>query len=252
MPFFLKKLISVLLQPLSISLILLLIGFCSLLWTRWRKTGISLLISGAVVLLIFSLNPIGSGLLNHLEDQYQPLVTMPSNVKYIVVLGGGSGGRYRYPPNTRISSASLSRLIEGIRLYRQAPNTTLILSGGRVFGSPAEATVMNNTAVALGVARNHMLIEAGSKDTRHEALRLKSILKNKPFVLVTSASHMPRAMALFKKLGMHPIPAPTQYLAKQNCYSLRYYLPSVSSLIHSDIAIHEYVGILWSQIKGYM
>ncbi len=189
---------------------------------------------------------------NHLEDQYHPLTTLPSNVNYIVVLGGGSGGRYRYPPNTRLSSASLSRLIEAIRLHRQNLNTTLILSGGRVFGSPAEATVMNNTAIALGIARNHMIVEAGSKNTRQEALRLKSTLQSKPFVLVTSASHMPRAMALFKKLGMHPIAAPTQYLAKQNRYSLKYYLPSVVSLIHSDIAIHEYIGDLWAKYRGYI
>ena len=252
MPFFFKKLASGLLLPLPISLILLFIGFCLLLWTRLRKTGVTVFLSGFFILILFSISPVANQLLNGLEQQYHPLKKLPANIKYIVVLGGGSGAHYRYPPNTHISSASLSRLIGGIRLHRQNENSVLILSGGRVFGSPAEANVMNNTAVALGVARSHMKIEAGSKDTRQEAIHLQPLLKNRAFVLVTSATHMPRAMAVFKKLGMHPIAAPTQFLAKNNRYRIQYYLPSVGSLIHSDIALHEYTGQLWAHIRGYI
>jgi len=252
MPFFFKKLASGLLLPLPISLVLLLIGFCLLLWTCLRKTAATVFLSGFFILILFSISPVANLLLNGLEQQYHPLKRLPTSVKYIVVLGGGSGAHYHYPPNTHISSASLSRLIEGIRLHRQNKNSILILSGGRVFGSPAEANIMNNTAVALGVTRSQMKIEAGSKDTRQEAIHLQPLLKNKTFVLVTSATHMPRAMAVFKKLGMHPIAAPTQFIAKNNRYRIQYYFPSVRSLIHSDIALHEYIGQLWARIRGYI
>lgn len=205
---------------------------------------------GILVLLTFSINPIASDLLLHLEKQYEPLTTMPSGVKYIVVLGGGNGGSRRYPPNTRLSSASLSRLVEAIRLYRQNPSSILVLSGGRVFGSRADANVMNNTAMALGVARENMIIEAGSRDTTEESKHLKPLIKDQKFVLVTSAYHMPRAMKIFEKQGMHPIAAPTQFLTARYIYNPKYYFPSVANLIHSDIALHEYMGIWYLKLKS--
>lgn len=249
MPFLLKKILAALLLPLPICLILLIAGFIILVWTKARRTGITFLSIGLIVLIIFSINPIATSLIMGLENQYQPLTTMPNDVKYIVVLGGGNGGSQTYPPNTRLSSASLSRLIEAVRLYRQNPNSILVLSGGRVFGSMADATVMNNTAIALGVKREHMKIEAGSEDTLQEAKHLKSLLRNQKFVLVTSAYHMPRAMEIFKNEGLQPIPAPTQFLTSRYRYNPKYYFPSVVNLIHSDIALHEYMGMLWFKLK---
>lgn len=250
MPFLLKKILSDLLLPLPITLILLIVGFIILLWTRARKRGIIFVSVGLLVLILFSINPVASNLILALEKQYQPLQTMPTGVKYIVVLGGGNGGSKKYPPNTQLSSASLSRLIEAIRLYRQNPNSILVLSGGRVFGSRANATIMNNTAVALGIQRDRMKIEVGSQDTIEEAKHLKPLIKDQKFILVTSAYHMPRAVEIFKKKGMQPIPAPTQFLSKHYQYSIKYYFPSVVNLIHSDIALHEYMGIAWLKIKS--
>lgn len=240
-----EKILSNLLLPLPICLILLAIGLLVLLLTKARKTGITCITAGILLLLCFSINPIANELLIKLESQYQPLKTMPTDVQYIVVLGGGNGGSRRFPPNTRLSSASLARLIEAVRLYRQNPNSILVLSGGRVFGSRADATVMNNTAVALGVKRNHMKIEAGSQDTLEEAQHLKPFIQGQKFVLVTSAYHMPRAMEIFQQQDMHPIPAPTQFLTKRYLHHPKYYFPSVVNLIHSDIALHEYMGIAW-------
>lgn len=186
--------------------------------------------------------------------------TTPSIVAYtkddvhqIVVLGGGVGGNPDYPPNTRLSAASLSRLVEAVRLYHQLQkrkqSAILILSGGRVFGSDSDAKKMYNTAVVLGLKPSKFILEAGSKDTYHEALYLQKIVDNKPFILVTSAYHMERAVRLFKKLKMQPIPAPTQYLDKTNYYRISRFFPRASNLVSSDIAIHEYLGLLWAKLN---
>lgn len=248
--FTLKKIVSGLLLPLPISLILLILGLILLAWTRARKTGITCISFGVLILAVFSINPVSSTLITGLEKHYQPLVTLPNNIKYIVVLGGGNGGSKKYPPNTQLSSASLARLTEAIRLHRQDTDSFLVLSGGRVFGSRADANEMNNAAIALGVRREQMIIESGSRDTVEEATYLKSIVKNKPFVLVTSAYHMPRAMLIFKQLGMKPIPAPTQFMTSHHVYNPRYYLPSIANLVYSDIALHEYLGIAWLKITS--
>lgn len=203
------------------------------------------------MLVIFGFTFAPTAMLSNLESQYDPLMQLPKNTHNIAVLGGGVRANAKFPPNTQLSTASLSRLIEGIRIYKmyqkQHVQETLILSGGRVFGEPAEAGVMQNIAVILGVNPKDIKLEAGSRDTQEEALYLKKTLGKQPFILVTSAYHMPRAMHLFESSGMHPIAAPTQYTtARQNKFNDNF--PSASYLLMSDTAIHEDLGRIWAKI----
>jgi uncharacterized SAM-binding protein YcdF (DUF218 family) len=62
---------------------------------------------------------------------------------------------------------------------------------------------------------------------------------------------MPRAMALFQHLGMHPIAAPTQFLGFHRTL-ITAYLPNTNNLVISDIALHEYLGVLWEKMQGYI
>ena len=172
------------------------------------------------------------------------------------MLGGGVRDKVSAPPNTQLGAASLTRLVEGVRLYRalesEGIQAKFILSGGRVFGSPSESGMMQNTAVVLGVNPKDMFIEDGSQDTHHEALFLKPMLENKPFLLVTSAAHMSRAMALFQAQGLKPIPAPTQYLARKNQFSMTRYFPNASAIMETEVLMHEYAGILWARLNGFV
>ena len=255
MDFTLKKIISAILLPLPIALILLFIGLC-FLWFSKRNTAARIFLSsGFIVLVIFGFSLFPMMMLNSLEEIHDPMITPPKHIDGIVVLGGGVRIDTHAPPNTQLSSASLSRLVEGVRLYQlyqqQHQPQKLILSGGRVFGKPAEAGVMQNIAVILGVNPSDIILEAGSRDTYEEAIYLKKQLGTHSFILVTSAYHMPRSMALFKDLGMHPIAAPTQFMGHHE-NSIRWYIPCSNSLSLSDVAIHEYLGILWGEFKGYI
>lgn len=256
MDFLSKKIISNLLLPLPISLFFFILGLIFLWFIHKKKYGISFLFSGIVILWVFSTAFIPNHLLNALESQYQPLQKAPSNIHNIVVLGGGVRISNHFPPNTQLNSASLSRLVEGIRLYQQLQkkgvSVKLILSGGRVFNAPSEAGKMHNTASALGVSSNDLVIEDGSTDTHQEAVFLQSIIGDHPFILVTSATHMPRAMAIFNHLGMKPIPAPTQFLSKTPSLRFMYFIPSAINLIHADIALHEYLGFIWGKMQNYL
>jgi len=255
MTFWLKKLISNLLLPLPLGLFWLAIGILILLAKRSKRLGIISIAMGFLIITFFAFNPVSAKMLHALQSQYTPLMTPPNDVDKIVVLGGGVSGGKNYPPNLTLSSSSLSRLIEGIRLLKlieiNHPDATLILSGGRVFQSPAIAGKMRNTALMLGVSEKNTLLEDGSRDTYEEAIYLQKMIGDKPFILVTSAFHMPRAMALFQQLGMHPIAAPTQYLGQHDS-PLFWYIPNANSLIFSDIAIHEYLGMTWADLLGYI
>lgn len=233
---------------------LLTLGLILLWMDRARKTQLALFSCGVLLLIAISSNYFPNLLLARLENSYAPLANPPL-VSAIVVLGGGVRDKVDAPPNTQLGSASLTRLVEGVRLYRAIKNeggqVKFILSGGRVFGSPSDSGMMRNTAVVLGVNPKDMQLEDGSQDTHHEALFLKPMLKNKSFILVTSASHMPRAMALFRAQGLEPIPAPTQYMARKNQYSMTRYFPNSTAISETDILWHEYMGILWAHINGF-
>lgn len=214
---------------------------------------LTFLTAGVLLLIFISSNYLPNLFLGHLESTYRPLDNPPA-VGAIVVLGGGVREKVDAPPNTQLGFASLTRLVEGVRLYHvlkaEGASVKFILSGGRVFGSPSDSGVMRNTALVLGVSPKDMQLEEGSQDTYHEALFLKPMLENKPFILVTSASHMPRAMALFRAQGLDPIPAPTQYMARKNQFSMTRYFPNATAMVQVDILWHEYMGILWATLNG--
>ena len=254
MAFFLKKLIASWLLPLPMGLTAIFLGLILLKFKHF-KTSLYVIAAGALLILVCSLNITPNWLLAHLENQYSVYIDTNKTIKNIVVLGASTQKLAHTPPNTRLNSSSLARLIEGIRLYhvlmKHTPHPKLILSGGRVFNAPASAVVMENTAEMLGVPSQDIIIEKGSQDTRSEAKYLKKQLQSAPFLLVTSAYHMPRAMLLFTQQGLHPIAAPTQFIAQQ--FSLQQgnnYAPRAANLARCDIAIHEYLGMLWAKIKS--
>lgn len=255
MGFLVKKIVSAFLLPLPLALISIGTGIVLLLINRFKRIQIFCFLLGFSCLFIFGLPITANCLINQLQFQYHPLLQFPSNVQKIVVLGGGVSGGKHYPPNLTLNSASLSRLIEGIRLFKlaeqQGGQPELILSGGRVYESNSNAGMMRNTALMLGIHSEQTLIENGSRDTQEEALYLKKKLKIQPFILVTSAFHMPRAIALFKAQGMNPIAAPTQFLGSTNPM-IKTLIPGTSSLLLSDIAIHEYLGIAWAKLNKFI
>ena len=137
------------------------------------------------------------------------------NVKWVVVLGGGHISDPKLPGTSQLSDSATVRVVEGVRLHKMIPGTKILLSGGVVFDPVPNARVMAAVAVAIGVNEQDLVLELDSKDTKDEAIIVKEMVGNDRFILVTSASHMPRSVALFKKHGMNPIPAPTGHLVKE-------------------------------------
>jgi uncharacterized SAM-binding protein YcdF (DUF218 family) len=258
--FILKKIISQFLMPMPLSFLICLIGLFFLWFTKKQKTGKVFVSIGLLLLLLLSYGAISDKLMRPLERKYAPdSVQMLHDIKsddkrtisFIVVLGGGHTSDLKVPITSQLGEDSLMRLVEGIRLYRKFPAMKLILSGGSVFDLVSEAEAMNNLAKELGVNKNDIILESKSKDTIDEAHLIKTIVHNDQFFLVTSASHMPRSMAMFKKLGMNPIPAPTGYEVKDNQRFNPYsFFPDAGNILNSEKAIHEYIGILWAKLRG--
>jgi uncharacterized SAM-binding protein YcdF (DUF218 family) len=256
--FLLKKFISPLLLPVPFCSMLLIFGLITLWFTRRQKAGKLLVSTGALLLILLGYGVSTRWLLMPLERQYPPILTANSvtsqeaqPVKWIVVLGGGGVYSSQLPSPSQLSSASLTRLIEGIRLHRQIPGSKLILSEGNIFDSGPVAEIMGTVAQDLGVVKDDLVLETQSQDTEAQAVLISPMVGTDRFFLVTSASHMPRSMRLFRKQGMNPIAAPTDFesLSSESWVPSTLY-PSAGGLRKAELAVHEYLGLAWAKVRG--
>ena len=196
---------------------------------------------------------IGNSLLKGLENKYQPLldVSNASGAKWVVVLGAGMISDLKVPLTTQLSEGSAIRTIEGIRIWRQMKGSKLIFSGGAVFNTQSEAYGMAGLAGQLGVPDSGLLMEHKSLDTDDQARLIKEMVKGDTVVLVTSAAHMMRSVALFKKQGVALIPAPTHYLIKDEPkFKPSRLFPNSGNIIAAETLFHEYLGLAWSKLRG--
>ena len=74
---------------------------------------------------------------------------------------------------------------------------------------------MARVALIMGVNPPDIILESASRDTEEQARLIKPMVGREKFFLVTSASHLPRAMAMFHKLGLEPVAAPVGHLVQQ-------------------------------------
>ena len=250
MDFILKKIVSMFIMPLSLGVGLILLGLFFLYKNKVAKAKFTLLLSVLWFFLI-SYPPLVNTLLNTIESQNPTLHTAPKEIKYIYVLGGGHHTDNSRPITSQIIEVSVIRLNEGIRLYKQLKGQAkIIVSGYTGLYDPNEhAKMQKKLAVSLGVPENDMILYLGTKDTQEEAQAGKDLLGTEPFILVTSASHMTRALKFFKNEGLNPIAAPTNHLSYTQHLDYTDFF-SAKALRKSHILWHEYLGLIWQKVKG--
>lgn len=245
--FILKKVVGELSGPLSIAFFIGLIGLVALYRGR-LKTAKTLLPLTFIWVMLLSFEPVGDLLLKPLEQTYPALIKTPADIDYVLVLGSGHKSDIKLPINAQLSSTALARLSEGIRHYNNLSGAKLVVSG---YSGPHDihthASMQQSTAVALGVDSKEIVMLEKPKDTVEEAAAMKEVVGSKPFILVTSASHMPRAFAIFSAEGLNPIAAPTDYHVQGESEWL--HMPRGEGLCRSDIAFHEYLGLVWEWVK---
>ena len=249
--FILKKALGTLFMPLSVCLLLLALGLGYVV-VRRSKDAIAPFVLGTLLLYAFSLNTVSGYLIRPLERAY-PALSLASadiakkQVKWVVVLGSGHWTDQSLPPGAMLEEAALYRLTEGIRVAGGFPGSVLVLSGGTFRDQQSNAQVMAAAAVGLGFDPSRIMLSDKALDTHDEALHIKSLAGTDAFVLVTSASHMLRAVKLFESQGLKPIPAPAYYRAKGEP---EYFLPDPSNITTCHMAVHEYLGLTWSFLRG--
>jgi uncharacterized SAM-binding protein YcdF (DUF218 family) len=246
----LKKLIGACLLPFPFALFLLLSGLALLWFGKRQRLGRLLISLSAVAMLLGGYDVFSGPLLRPLERSFPALSSdavaqlAPAPVA-VVVLGSGFHPDPRLPPNARLSGNGLMRLIEGVRLVKLLPGARLIVSDG--FG---QGEALAETAALMGVARDRIVVEGLSRDTADEAALLPPLVGTAPFLLVTSAAHMRRALGLCRKQGLAPIAAATDFATAGSDWSAGDLVPRPAGFLRTDYALHEWIGIWWAHLRG--
>ena len=243
--YWVKQAVGAAATPLMCAFVLVLVG-CVVRFMDRRRLSNGLWIGAALLVYLSAIAPVADALLSPLESRYPPVRDIQAlpPVPYIVVLGSGYGPRDGIPITAALSAEALSRIAEGVRLMRKIRGSRLIVSGGAPLNRTASAVGYADFAVEFGVDENAIIKLDKSLDTADEAHSVAAVVGSSPFLLVTSAYHMPRAMRLMQRAGTHPIAAPTGQLAPYpSSFGVRGWFPSSGSLRKTEYAIHEYIGL---------
>ena len=251
MLFTLKKYLGGMMLPLPLLLLLMAVGIALLWFSRFQRTGKLCVSLGWLLLLLLSLQPVADSLLKPIEDKY-PTWRDEKRVQYVVVLGGGYTWNPNWAPSSNLINNSLPRLTEGIRLWYENPGSKLIFTGAAAKTNPVStAEAGARVAESLGIPRSEIIVLDKPKDTEEEAAAVKEAIGDAPFLLVTSASHLPRAMIFFRRAGLTPLPAPANQLAIESPLNpWERAIPSPVWLMHSDRVGYETLGRIWQWLKG--
>jgi len=247
--FYFSKITQPLLWPLNITLILLTVAALAQ-WLRRPKLALRLSLGALVTLFAASLPVLAHALLRDLERSY-PLVKSSEAPQADVVVVLGTTVWSLESPRLEIEEAGGSRLVPAARLYHAKRAPFVIVASGVPYVDASgaerlEAQDMTDFLAGLGVPSAAVVQEARSRNTDENARYTREILQSrgwKSILLVTSAFHMARSVALFKKYGIETIhPFPTELRVSDRPMRFLDWVPDLASLQMTTGALKEYVG----------
>jgi uncharacterized SAM-binding protein YcdF (DUF218 family) len=254
MTFIFGKLVWALLQPGNLLLLCLLAGMLLLL--RGRRRGELLVVLSAIGLLLLAVAPIGPAMMLVLEQRFPQPSTLPDRIDGILVLGGAVDPRISLAYGETVFNSSIGRVLAGIALARKHPEAKLALVGGEGEFFPigfAESRATSRFVVEEGIPATRVIIEERSRSTHENAVFAKELIRpgaGQNWVLVTSAFHMPRAVAAFRAVDWPVIPYPVDFKVDPRT-GLRANFSLVDGLSSSTIAGKEWAGLVGYRLLGW-
>lgn len=247
--FYIKWVLGHLLKPLpaclGVSLVALIFVYLSDATLGYALLGLSV-----IFLYLLSLKPVAFCLLKPLEFSYPAYSNSP--VSFIHVLGCGHIEDASLPITSQLSYPSCIRMIEAVRIWHLNPQAIMLLSGYSSLGRTRSTAAMHQElALGLGIPDKCIQIFETPRDTEEEVKSISERVNNQAVAVVTTASHMRRTMAFYRKENMTAIPAPTMHFSREQsgALSLSHFYPQECYLQMSATAFHEWIGLLWMKIK---
>ncbi|MBX3567233.1 MAG: YdcF family protein [Rhizobiaceae bacterium] len=252
--FYLSKIFWFVAQPLNLSILLLFAGFAICL-AGSRRIGLSAFVLALAVLSLATWTSLGQLLLGPLEDRF-PRPPAPESVAGIVVLGGGFEGAINLARGGYELNSGGDRYVETAILARRYPEARVVVTGGTgtlVLEGEGDGATAPRLLEALGVARERMVLENDSRDTYENAQFTKALVTPRPgetWLLVTSAFHMPRSMALFAKADFAVTAWPVDYRTTGREGVSLFADNPIDSVQAATIGLREWIGLLAYWLTG--
>jgi uncharacterized SAM-binding protein YcdF (DUF218 family) len=253
--FIFGKLIWAVLQPGNLLMLCLLAGIVLFLVSRGRRGKVLVGLS-ALGFVLLAVAPIGPAMLLALEQRFPRPATLPDKIDGIVVLGGAVEPAISRTYGETAFNGSVARVLGGIALARRHPEAKLALVSGEGSFLPigySEARATLSFVVEEGIAPARILLEERSRSTHENAVYAKEMIHPAPaekWVLITSAYHMPRAVAAFRAVGWAVIPYPVDYKVDPET-GLRPDFSLIDGLSATTLAGKEWAGLLGYRLMGW-
>jgi uncharacterized SAM-binding protein YcdF (DUF218 family) len=242
-------------QPLNTVLLLLCL---SLFWGHRHPARARKLMAAALLLLVLvGFKTLPDALLGPLENQ-NPEWAADADLSHftgIIILGGAlESGRFSQYRQQPLLNASAERMTMAVALWRRNPQLRLVFTGGEgeLFGSgPSEAERALSFFDSMGVPRSALTIESRSQNTYENAVFTRSLPglgPQRPWLLLTSAWHMPRSLATFKKAGWNVAPYPVDFRTAGMTPLSNFNLGEGAE--RWELLLHEWIGIVAYRLSG--
>lgn len=261
---FLSKLLPLFIYPTGLVFLLILLA---LFFSRRQKQTRFILIATLLILFLSGNRWLSYSLARTIEWKYLPSPTTLS-APAIVVLGGGTESNLTPRQGVEVNSAG-DRMLHAADIYHQGAAPIIILSGGNVEwmdsldNSPAGD--MRQILLKLNVPDSAMILQTRSQNTHEDAEFSARLLKEKgisKIILVTSAMHMPRSVALFEKQGIEVLPSPTDFTITEDGWQrmfspnfetfLTNIVPNSSAIGLTTTVMKEYIGMIVYRMQGWL
>jgi len=250
--FVVGKLLTVLMLPTALMVECLLLG----LLLRRRRVGRTLLAVSVAGLAACLVLPVGSWAIRPLEDRFPAVTALPGQVDGIVVLGGAIDDLTSRDRDTPTLTSAANRMTTFVWLARHYPNARLVFTGGSgdiVQGVSNEAKYARILLCdQLGLPPDRITFEDRSRTTWENAVYTAALVRPKPgerWVLLTSASHLPRAVGVFRKVGWTVLPWPVGYQSRDNISAMAQSMGQKLAVL--DWAVHEWIGLVTYRLRGW-
>jgi uncharacterized SAM-binding protein YcdF (DUF218 family) len=251
--FVLSKLFWFVARPGTFALLLALAGLAAV-W-RGRRWGRWPLLAGLGFYLSLMALPLHIWVQMPLEDRFPRPAEAPTRVDGIVVLGGAVEQGLTEARGIPALNGAAERMTEPVVLMRRYPEARLVFTGGQgslVHGEATEADVARQLWTDMGVPPERMLFETAARNTHENAVLTRELAKPRPgetWLLVTSASHMPRSMGVFRQAGWRLVPWPVNYRTGRSL-DVWYNATFPTRLSEFEWGLREWVGLVAYRLLG--
>lgn len=251
--FILSKTLTYLVMPITLICISFLLA-AVLRNVQWKRR---FFWTGLVLLLFFSNDFIANEVMSAWEIPARKISDLPQYELGIVL----TGATKEFAPNDRVYfTRGADRVTHTVQLYKLGLIKKILISGGsgRILGeSEPEANKFMKAMVMMGVREADIVLENETRNTAESAIQVKQMIEgsgisDKQCLLITSAFHMRRSLASYRKQGIVPDVFPTDFYSHKRTFYLDSLLvPQVDAMISWTKLIKEWVGLVAYKLAGY-